>query len=437
MSRTPRNIRLTRRDWLKTATGVIAAPYFVPARVLGKQAPSEELAIACIGVGRQGRDDMQNCLNQGLTVGARVLAVCDLDSNRAELAKQLVDDFYTEKLGKPLGCKVYSDYRELLDRNDIDGVTISTPDHWHALNGIAAAQAGKDIYIQKPLTYSIAEGQKLVKAVRDNECVLQTGTQHRSSKYFKQACQFVLDGRIGKVHTVRVVLPEDKGKGISRKMPVPDALDYDRWLGPAKVARYTEDRVHPQKGFSRPGWLQIEDYSRGMITGWGAHMNDLAQWGTGTEDTGPVEVIAQGKFPSRGLFNVHTTFHAEAVYANGIKLLMGTGTPGVRYEGDEGWIHVTLRLMEAEPKTLLDPSIVVDKQESDAHMRNFLECMKSRKDPVASVEIAHRANTVCIITHIAMKLGRKLQWHPEEERFVDDDEANGLLDYPHREPWMV
>jgi len=428
---------VTRRDWLKAASGVVAAPYFVPASVFGAQAPSEQLAIGCIGTGRQGRADMGRCLSAGLTTGARVTAVCDVDSRRAQLAKQTVDDFYKEKLGKPLDCAVYSDYRELLDRKDLDGVTVTTPDHWHALVAIAAAEAGKDLYAEKPLTYTIAEGQKLVRAVRDHNCVLQAGSQQRSSRSFQKACELALDGKLGKLHTISVVLPPDKGTGKATPMPVPSTLNYNVWLGPRQKAPYTVDRVHPLHGFSRPGWLQIEDYCRGMITGWGAHMNDIAQWGAGMELSGPVEVEARGEFPDRGLFDVHTTFHAEATYPNGVKLLMDTGAAGVKFEGDDGWVHVTRSSLEASPKELLGDAPQTDKDERDNHMLNFLDCMKSRQDPVANVEIAHRSNSVCVLAHIAMKLGRKLQWDPEAEQFVDDDEANKWLDYPHRKPWVV
>jgi len=428
---------LTRRDCLKFVGGVIATPYFVPSSVFGADAPSEQIAIGCIGVGRMGRSDMTQCLNQGLRTNARVVAVCDVDANRALLAKQLVDDFYTKHLGKSLDCRMVKDYRNLIEREDIDGVTISTPDHWHALNAIAAAEAGKDIYLQKPLTYSIAEGRKLVGAVRSNKRILQVGTQHRSSRSFQYVCQLALDGRVGKLREIHVVLPPDKGRGKPTPMPVPSNLDYDVWLGPAAEAPYTQDRVHPQNGFSRPGWLQIESHSRGMITGWGAHMNDVAQWGAGLQDTGPVEVKASGEFPDRGLFNVHTTFHAEATYANGLKLIMDSGSAGVKFVGDQGWVHVTRHKIKSNPPEIVDQSIQIDEQESDRHMLNFLQCMRTRQDPVAPVNVGQRSNTVCVITHIAMKLGRKLKWDPDAEQFVGDDEANRWLDYPHREPWSV
>jgi hypothetical protein len=224
-------------------------------------------------------------------------------------------------------------------------------------------------------------------------------------------------------------------------MPVPKNLDYNFWLGPEPEAPFSEDRTHPQRSYERPGWLQIEPYCRGMITGWGAHMNDIAQWGNGSDDTGPVEVEGRGDFPQRGVFNVHTTFHAEAVYANGVRLIMETQEPGgVRFEGDKGWIYVQRDKLESSDPAILREKIGDNETKlyvSNNHMKNFLECLRTRKEPAAPVEVGHRSNTVCILAHIAMKLGRKLTWDPKAERFVGDDGANALLDYPHRAPWTV
>ena len=222
---------------------------------------------------------------------------------------------------------------------------------------------------------------------------------------------------------------------------MPKNLDYDFWLGPAPEAPFTEDRVHPQRSYERPGWLQIEPYCRGMITGWGSHMNDIAQWGHGSDESGPVEMAATAEFPDRGLFNVHTKFSAEGAYADGVKLHMETGDPaGVRFEGDGGWIFVQRGGIAAS-----DPAILREKAaegevrlaRSGNHMKNFLESMRSRKDPVAPVEVGHRSNTVCVLAHIAMRLGRKLRWDPVSETFPGDEEANRRLDVPHREPWTV
>jgi hypothetical protein len=399
--------------------------------------------MGCIGVGRQGLADMQELIYRGLEVGARVVAVADVDAHRLEHAQWLVDKIYAAELGtnKPAACAGYRDFRELLARPDIDGVTIVTPDHWHAVHAVAAANAGKDIYLEKPMTYTIAEGQKLVQAVRKNKRVLQVGSQQRSGIYFRTACELVRNNRLGRLRTIQVLLPMDVGSGNPGPMPVPKNLDYDFWLGPAPEAPFSEDRTHPQHSYERPGWLQIEPYCRGMITGWGSHMNDIAQWGNGTDDTGPTSFEGRGEFPARGLFNVHTTFHVEAGYANGVRLIMKTEEPGsVRFEGERGWIHVQRDKLEASDPAVLREKIgdnEVRLYVSNNHMKNFLECMRSRKDPVAPVEVGHRSNSICVLAHIAMKLGRKLAWDPKAELFVGDEAANAWLDYAHRAPWTI
>jgi len=434
---------LTRRNFLKKAAVTAAAPVIVPASVFARPAPSDMLRIGCIGTGRQGQGDMQELIYRGLEAGACVTAVCDIDRHRREDAAWLAGKIYARELenGPAPDIKEYADFRELLARPDIDGVLIVTPDHWHALMAVAAAEAGKDIYLEKPLTHTIAEGRKLVEAVRRNKRILQTGSQQRSSIYFIMACELTRNQRIGKLHTIHVWLPEDKGTGDPAPTPVPGNLDYDFWQGPAAEMPFCEDRVHPQRDYSRPGWLQIERYCRGMITGWGSHMNDIAQWGNGSEDSGPVEIEAHAEFPDRGLFDVHTKFRSDAAYADGVRLIQESGDPaGVRFEGDRGFIFVRRGAIEASDRNILKEIIREDELQlyhSSNHMKNFLECMRSRKEPAAPVEAGHRSNTVCVLTHIAMKLGRRLQWAPRAERFVDDAEADRWLDYPHREPWTL
>ena len=443
MPQTTQKKTISRRNFLKSTAAVMAAPAIVPSTVFGQSAPSNTLRMGCIGMGRQGQGDMQELIYRGLEVGARVVAVCDVDTHRMEDAQWLVDKIYAAELDKKSykACAAYSDFRELLAQKDIDGVLIVTPDYWHAVHGIAAAKAGKDIYLEKPMTFSIVEGQKLVKAVRQNKRILQVGSQQRSSVYFRMACELTRNQRIGKLHTIRVWLPEDQGSGNPNVMPVPKNLNYDFWMGPTSEEPFTEDRVHPQRNYSRPGWLQIERYCRGMITGWGSHMNDIAQWGNGSEESGPVEIAATAEFLDRGLFNVHTIFHSYSTYANGVKLIQDTGSPaGVRFEGEGGWIFVQRGKIEASARSILQEEIGEDETKlyvSTNHMKNFLECMRSRKDPIAPVEIGHRSNSVCVLTHTAMKLGRKLHWDPQAERFVNDDDANRLLDYTHRKPWTI
>ena len=435
--------QISRRNAMKLAAASVAAPTIVSSTVFGKDAPSNTMLVGCIGNGRMGRGDMKEAIYRGLTTNARVVAICDVDSKRAAAAKAEVEKVYTKELGagKFSAVQVYGDYRELLARKDIDGVTISTPDHQHAIVAVAAANAGKDIYIQKPLTYSVVEGQKLVATVRKNKVILQTGSQQRSSVYFRKTCELVRNDVLGTLQTIEVGVPTDHGTGETKTMPVPKNLNYDMWMGPTPVAPYTEHRVHPQKGFGRPGWLQIEQYCRGMITGWGAHMYDIAQWGLGTDaNSGPVEIEATAEFPQRGLFNVHTKYSGKALYANGVVMTSSAGSAGVKFIGEKGWIRVTRGGFKADPASLLrekTPADGIHLTVSKNHMLNFQECMRSRKDPICPVEVGHRSNSVCVLHHIAMKLGRKLQWDPKAETFVNDADANKLLDYPHRAPWTV
>lgn len=446
--------RISRRRFLQTAAGAAAVPLFVPARLFGPRAPSKLLQVGCIGTGRMGTGDMKAVLARGLKqpLHARVVAVCDLDRSRALAAKAVVDAFYQQHAAELDGpapdVQVYGDHRQLLARADLDAVTVSTPDHWHALVAIAAADAGKAIYLQKPLTYSHREGQQLVAAVRRNKVVLQVGSQQRSHAAFRQACELVRNGRLGKLQRVHVYLPPDQGSGDPKQGPVPDGFDFDTWRGPTEAVPYAEGGVHPRSAadgkpdFGRPGWLQIRRYCLGMITGWGSHMNDIAQWGHGGDvDGGPVEIEATAEFPQRGLFDVHTQFRASGRWADGVELVQETGEPaGVRFTGERGSIFVQRWKLSADPASLLQEPIGAGELHlpvSSDHYENWLACARSGAEPVCPVEVGHRSNTVCIITHIAMRLGRKLKWDPQAERFVGDDAANAMLDYDHRKPWTV
>jgi len=280
-----------------------------------------------------------------------------------------------------------------------------------------------------------------VKAVRENNVVFQTGSQQRSSVYFRTVCELVRNERIGKLQHIEVTVPTDGGTGNSAEMPVPANLDYQAWLGPAPDAPYTEHRVHPLNGYGRPGWLQTSPYCHGMITGWGSHMYDIAQWGMGTDvDSGPIEINAKGDYPDRGLFDVHVGYKAEARYANGITLSSSNGKPGVKFIGSDGWLYVKRGGFDAHDRNVLREKIGEDGIQlyrSRGHMDNFLECMRTRKDTICPVEVGHRSNTVCLLHHISMKLGRKLKWDPKKEAVISDKEAEAMLDYPHRKGWEV
>jgi myo-inositol 2-dehydrogenase/D-chiro-inositol 1-dehydrogenase len=436
---------VTRRQFIKgsaVAAAGFLVPTIVPASVFGADAPSNRITIGFVGVGRMGSGDMRELLG---FKEVQIIAVCDVDSNRVRNAQKTVESHYAKQSagGTYKGCATFGDYRDLVTRDDIDAVCVVTPDHWHALPSIAAAKAGKDIFLQKPLTLTIREGRVLSDTVRRYNRIFQVGSQQRSDARFHQACELVRNGRVGKLHTVKVGFGTDPGTDPTPPMPVPDNLNYDMWLGPAPWAPYTEQRVHPQKGYGRPGWLRIADYGAGMITGWGAHHNDIAQWGMGTEYTGPVEIEGQAEFPRDGLWDVHGDFRIEYTYANGVKVICADNKKnkqGIVFEGSEGWVYVMRGFIDAQPKSLLTSTIgpnEIHLYKSNNHKANWLECIKSRAETIAPAEIGHRSCTVCLLGDIAMRLGRKLRWDPDKERFIGDDEANKMLWRPMRSPWRL
>lgn len=441
------------------------APTIVPSTVFGKNAPSNRINIGQIGCGRIARfHDLPETMKHD---NVRIVAISDVDSNRMTAGKQFVEQWYAEEKGieNVVDIQLYQDYREMLQQSDVDAVIISTPDHWHARLTIEAALAGKDIYLQKPASLTIEEGRIMSDIVHRTGVVFQVGSQQRSVSpwpHFKRACELVRNGRIGKIHIVQVGLPGDPGGGNPEAMPVPAQLDYDMWLGSTPMVPYTLDRVHPLEGYSRPGWLRCEQFGAGMITGWGAHHLDTAHWGMGTEYTGPVEIEAEAKFPTddpsyAGLWNVHGDFNVTAKYANGATMLISGEYPnGVRFEGDEGWIFVTRGsgVTESDPDSgeepeaplkasdpaILDSEIGTDEihlYESSEQHTNWIECIQSREKTIAPAEVAHRSCTACLLSHIAMKLPRKLYWDPVNERFKNDDEANGMLSRPQRHRYSI
>lgn len=420
---------IPRRRFLTRLAAGAATVSIVPRHVLGagQTAPSDRIGLGYIGVGRicQGHLSWG-----GGSADVRVVAVCDLDANRLEAARKRFKD-----------CAGYGDYRELLARSDIDAVFVTTPDHWHVPASLHAVQAGKDVYVEKPLTLTIAEGRVLADAVKRYGRVLQVGSQQRSDGQFRHACELVRNGKIGEVKTIQVgISGEPEGK-ICPPEPVPKELNYEMWLGQASWKPYTENRVHPRKGYDRPGWLRIQDYGAGMITGWGAHHLDIAQWGLGTELSGPVGIEGQATFPKDGIWDVAMTFHIEYTYANGVKLICDNKLPnGVRFEGSEGWVFIARGSEKASPDALLKWTAGpkdVHLYRSNNHHGNFVECIRTRRQPIASVEIGHRSATVCHLGHISTLVNRKLRWDPMKERFIDDPEADRLLSRPMREPWRL
>ena len=451
---------MKRRKFIgKTALGTLASvglPSIVPASVFGKNAPSNKINIGQIGCGRIARShDLIDTMAYDV---ANVMAVCDLDSKRMKDAKELADKFYQEKKGKINyeGTKVYGDYREMLMDKEIDAVLISTPDHWHAQPAMEAAIAGKDIYLQKPTSLTVKEGRQLVNAVQKNKVILQVGPQQRAMPQFRIAAELVRNGRIGNLHTVKIGLPGDPSAPEALAMPIPENLNFDMWLGSTPEVPYTEIGVHPQEGYGRPGWLRHENYGAGMITGWGQHHYDSAAWGMNTEMVGPISVQAIADFPKSGLWNVHGDFMVKHEYDNGISVLTSGGYPnGIRYEGSEGWIFVSRGayvasssdpIAKEKSKKALDasdPKILESKigpnethlYKIDDQHGNWLDCIQSRKDPISPVDMGHMACVVCLISHIAMKIPRKLHWNSKAERFINDDQANALLTRSQRKPY--
>jgi predicted dehydrogenase len=452
-----------------TALG-LSVPSIVPASVFGKNAPSNRINVASIGCGRISVvHDMTSIARYS---GARIMAVCDLDKARADAGVQAVKNNYSRAVKENGGqtgdwdIKVYYDYRELLLNKDIDAVHISLPDHQHALVGVHAVRAGKDVYLQKPASLTIEEGRILSNEVKKTGRILQMGSQQKSIdpwSQFKKACELVRNGRIGKLQTIEVGLPGDPGGGKPDKMIVPANLNYDAWLGSTPDVYYTEDRVHTQdasmKGItSRPGWLRCEQFGAGMITGWGAHHIDTAHWAMGTEYSGPVEIWGKGSFPTddpayKGLWDVHGIFRTEALYENGVHMIVSNELPnGIKFIGTDGWIWVTrgnYRVSDSDPvadkdgikpidasnpkmlQSVIGPNEIHLYESSEQHA-NWLDCVKSRKEPVAPVEVGHRSCTACLLHHIAMKVKRKIYWDPKTETIKNDKEATALLSRPRR-----
>lgn len=432
----------SRRDFLKKAStatlGAIGFPLFIPSAVFGRSGavpPSDRINIGCIGMGGMGIGNMKSFLEKA---GVQIVAVCDVDARHRAEARDIAE----KKSGKK-GCAEYNDFRDLLARGDLDAVSIATPDHWHALIAVAAAQAGLDIYGEKPLAYTIAEGRAIVGAVARYGVIWQTGSFQRSVRDFRYACELARNGRIGNVHTVRVGLPH--GHSISDQggyalAPVPKELDYDMWLGPAPWRPYVPNGCHWN-------FRWISDYSGGQLTDWAGHHCDIAQWGMGTELTSPVEIEGVADFPKaeNGLFDTATSYRFVCKYKEGFTMIVADNRQqpkgmGVQFEGSEGWIWVDRSGIDASNKSLLSSVIgpsEIHLYKSDDHHQNFLDCIRSRAETITPAAIAHRSIMIGHLGLIAMKLGRSVRWDPVAEKFVNDAEADRLLSRPMRSPWHL
>jgi len=420
--------QISRRRFLRqtsmTATGVGLGLANLATRPVLGAAGTEGIRVGVIGTGGQGKANINAIIKN-------VIAVCDVDKTHAADAQKLVQD----KTSRPVA--VYGDYRKLLENKDVDAVLIATPDHWHALPAIHACQAGKDVYCEKPLTLTIHEGQAMIKAARQNNRIVQTGSQQRSwgDGKFRRACEYVRSGRIGDIKSVRVGLP---GVNWTKDPLVPDSapppeLDYEFWLGPAPWRPYNKFRVHY---YFRFFW----DYSGGQMTNFGAHHLDITQWGLGMDETGPVEIEARADYDPQKRFELPSWFEITYTYANGIKVFCGTDHRiGTTFEGQDGIIYCDRGKLESTVKGALDPlqPDEVHLVESKNHHQNWFECIVSRKLPICDVAIGHRSASVCHLGNIAIRTGHKIKWDPAREVIVDDPAASKLLAYAYRAPWSL
>ncbi|MDD4871081.1 MAG: Gfo/Idh/MocA family oxidoreductase [Kiritimatiellae bacterium] len=430
----------SRREFLKrTCCGTVAAPFIFTPGLLGVVPPSQRITLACIGTGLQGGRNTNQFLGDPRV---QIVASCDVDLPRAKAMADVIEDHYGRQSGsgRYKGCTVTQDFRELIARDDIDAVMVATPDHTHAVIVVAAMRNGKDIYCEKPLAYSVAEGRAVVETVTRYGRVLQTGTQRRSSAKFRFGCELVRNGRIGKLHTVRVGPGgafQIRGgfTGQELPQPVPQDFNYDLWLGPAPWVPYTPGRCHLN-------FRRILDYAEGNISDNGVHFVDLGTWGMNTDLTGPEHIDGTATFPTNGLYDAPTDFCITYTYANGMRLIHSSSeTFGVKFEGSEGWIQFSGGDITASSDSILRSEIGTGeihlRSGAATHPADFIDCVLSRRLPAAHAEIGHRTATVCHLGFISCRLGRPLKWDPVREIFPDDAGANRLLSRAMRAPWSI
>jgi predicted dehydrogenase len=427
--------RFTRRQFLASTATAAAAPLLLPSRIWAADAaakPNERLTMGFIGVGTQGRHLLNSFLPHA---NVQVVAVSDVDTTRRDHHKKTAEDFYAAKNDQQFkGCAAYADFRELLQRKDIDTVVIATPDHWHAYPVVMAANAGKDIYCEKPLSLTIHEARAMVNAVRRNKRVFQTGSMQRSSSEFHKACTLVRNGVIGKVHEIYVSVGGPSKFCDLPEEPMEPGLNWDLWLGPAPVRPYNS--VLSPRGVHKhfPNWRSYREYSGGGMTDWGAHHFDIAQWGLGMDESGPVEII-----PPDGKEVRRLTYR----YANGVVMHHGglTGYPfGVVFVGEQGKVCVDRGKFKTEPEELGKQDLAalpVKLYKSNNHYKDFVDAVRSRQRPICDVEVGCRSVTVCHLGNLAYWHNRRLKWDPAKERFVGDQEANKWLDCEKRSGWKV
>lgn len=436
--------KITRRKFLEATAVGATLPYILPSSVFSsaRVTPSNRLTLGMIGLGSMGMRHVKGFLQEE---DCRIVGVCDVDAGRRREAIEEINKYY-----KNSDCAGYNDFRELIGRGDIDTLCISVPDHWHAIIGLEGIRAGKDIYGEKPLAYTIAEGRALVEAVNRYKCVWQTGSWQRSTAHFRFGCELVRNERLGKLQRVEVGIgPGFKGPnrptvyGIEPQpvQPVPEGFDYEMWLGPAPWATYAEKRCHWN-------FRWIMDYAGGQVTDWGAHHIDIAHWGMGCDETGPTEVAGTGVFPKDGLWDAAVDYDFECKYANGLLMRVASNNhlpQGVRFIGERGWVHITRAGLDANPKKLLKEKIGPGEihlarprgDHRQGHRRDFLDCVKTRAETVTGVEIGHRSAIPAHLGNVAMIAGRKIRWDAKTEQITSDAAATSMLSRTMRAPWHL
>jgi len=428
----------TRRDFLKrsatVATGALILPQIIPSTAMGmggKLPPSDRIVMGAIGVGSQGQSNMRDFIK--LNHQVQYVAVCDVDAKHAAEAKEMADVDNKNK-----DCRIYGDYRELLEKEKLDAVSIALPDHWHGIIYTAAANKKLDVYGEKPICRTIKDGQTIVSAVQKNNIIWQTGSWQRSRPNFHHAVELVKNGRIGKIKTIEVGLPNgSKGIGTPPIVEVPPELNWEMWLGPALKV--------PYRGVSHWNWRWILDYSGGQLTDWAGHHIDIANWGADLENTGPVEISGEGVYPRDGIYNVPVEYDFLCKYGNGIEMRVANSARlvhggGATWYGEKGWINVDRgRLTASDPK-ILDEVIgenEIQIYKSENHWQNFVDCVRSRKATIAPIEVAFRAISVALLGEIAMTTGQKIQWDPVKQEIIGNPVASRLLSRPYRQPWSL
>lgn len=425
---------ITRRGFLSCAGALTAAPWIVPASVFGAPSPNGRIQIGVIGTGGQGRYHIAS-LYERYRDTARVVAVCDVNAANRATAVDMLGKMYPDD-----PCAATGDFRELLARDDVDAVFIAVPDHWHALLATAAARAGKHVFIEKPLAYSVAEGRAVVDAVRAAGVAFQYGTQQRYAPEYHRACMLARNGYLGALRTVRVGSPFGLRGGPNEPVPPPEGLDYDFWLGPAPEKPYTEGRCNGSGG---QGWYHIRDYSGGWITAWGSHDVDIAHWGMDADFGGPREVSGEAEVDPSGVYDTAWRWRFECKYPGDVTMIYASedeNPHGVRFEGDDGWVFVRRGEIKAEPESLLTVAFKDGEVRLDnpvGHLEDFLNAIRTGAETTSHAQSAHSSTNACHVCNIAAALKRPVTWDHAAERFVNDEEADRLLARAMRPPWRL